>query len=68
MTSPYTHLYTVQYLNNMVGGKPILYNNQPVEVLEDAVIESIKQGEAVWFGCEVMKRFALKLGVSDLTV
>lgn len=67
-TSPYNNIYNVQFLNNVVGGKPVLYNNQPIEVLEQAAAESIKQGEAVWFGCEVLKRFALKLGISDLTV
>ncbi|KAK3913968.1 Bleomycin hydrolase [Frankliniella fusca] len=67
-TSPYNNVYNVQFLNNVVGGKPVLYNNQPIEVLEQVAAESIKQGEAVWFGCEVLKRFALKLGVSDLDV
>lgn len=28
--------------------------------------DSIKAGEAVWFGCEVNKRFAGKLGLEDL--
>lgn len=68
VTNPYNELYKVRFLNNVVGGKPFLYNNQPVEILEQAVAESVKQGEAVWFGCEVLKRFALKLGVSDLEV
>lgn len=60
------HAYTVDCLGNMVGGRPTIYNNQPVEVLMNLTSESIKNGEAVWFGCEVAKRFAGKLGIQDL--
>lgn len=34
----------------------------------EVAAESIKGGEAVWFGCEVAKRFATKPGVEDLDV
>lgn len=62
----YGHVYTVDCLGNMVGGRPTIYNNQPVEMLMNLASESIKNGEAVWFGCEVAKRFAGKLGIQDL--
>lgn len=55
-------------LGNVVGGRPVLYNNQPVEKLLQLVAESLKAGEAVWFGCEVSKRFASKQGIEDLNV
>lgn len=35
-------------------------------MLMNLTSESIKNGEAVWFGCEVAKRFAGKLGIQDL--
>lgn len=71
MTDPrkineYGRLYTVDCLGNVVGGSPVRYINQPVEVLMDMVVKGIKNGEPIWFGCEVSKRFAVKLGIEDL--
>lgn len=67
-TNVYGQAYTVEYLGNMVGGRPVLYNNQPVELLMELVTTSLKNSEPVWFGCEVSKRFAAKQGIQDLTV
>lgn len=67
-SNPFGNMYTVDCLGNVVGGRPVLYNNQPVEVLSAMVVKSIKAGEPIWFGCEVSKRFAAKLGIEDLTV
>lgn len=67
-TSSYGQAYTVECLGNVVGGRPVLYNNQPVEILMDLVTTSLKNGEPVWFGCEVSKRFAAKQGIEDLTI
>ena len=43
-------------LGNMVGGRRIIYNNQPIEVLMNLTKNSIMANESVWFGCEVSKR------------
>lgn len=67
-TNPYGNLFTIDCLGNVVGGRPVLYNNQPVELLMDLVTQSLKNGEAVWFGCEVNKRFAAKQGIEDLAI
>lgn len=67
-SSVYGQAYTVEYLGNVIGGRPVLYNNQPVELLMELVTTSLKNGEPVWFGCEVSKRFAAKQGIEDLTV
>ncbi|KAL0597250.1 LOW QUALITY PROTEIN: Bleomycin hydrolase [Plecturocebus cupreus] len=64
----YNKLYTVEYLSNMVGGRKTLYNNQPIDFLKKMVAASIKDGEAVWFGCDVGKHFNGKLGLSDMNV
>ncbi|XP_055382237.1 bleomycin hydrolase isoform X2 [Condylostylus longicornis] len=64
----YGQAYTVECLGNVVGGRPVLYNNQPVELLMDLVTASLKKGEPVWFGCEVSKRFAAKQGIEDLII
>ncbi|XP_075710441.1 bleomycin hydrolase [Rhinoderma darwinii] len=61
-------LYTVQFLGNMVEGRRTLYNNQPIEVLKKLAAASIKDGEAVWFGCDVGKHFQGKLGINDLNI
>lgn len=63
----YGKLYTLDMLNNMAGGRKVLYNNQPIEVLIKAAQESIvNRGEPVWYGCQVSKRFSDKLGLEDL--
>lgn len=67
-TNPYEQIFTVDCLGNVVGGRQILYNNQKVEVLMNLVRDSLKNGEAVWFGCEVSKRFAAKQGIEDLNM
>ncbi|CAN7985454.1 unnamed protein product, partial [Ixodes hexagonus] len=66
--NPFGNMYTVEYLGNVVGGRRVLYNNQPIEVLMQMVVESVKANEAVWFGCEVAKRFDLKRGILDIAV
>jgi bleomycin hydrolase len=65
---PYNQAYTVDCLGNTVGGNPIIYNNQHIDLLEQVASNSIKKGEPVWFGCEVVKRFAAKQGIEDLTI
>jgi len=56
---------TVDYLGNVVGYSNVLYNNQPMDVLRDAVIKQISDNEAVWFGCMVAKMSTFKLGTLD---
>ena len=55
-TNPFGRTYSVDCLGNMVGGRRVVYNNQPVEVLMDLARDSILANESVWFGCEVSKR------------
>uniref|UniRef100_A0A3Q2NN65 Bleomycin hydrolase n=1 Tax=Fundulus heteroclitus TaxID=8078 RepID=A0A3Q2NN65_FUNHE len=66
--NPYGKLYSVEFLGNMVGGRSTLYNNQPIQLLKKAAADSIKDGEAVWFGCDVGKHFHSKLGINDMNV
>ncbi|XP_078404124.1 bleomycin hydrolase [Cetorhinus maximus] len=63
--NPYGKLYTVDFLNNMVNARKTLYINQPINVLKQLAAVSIKDGEAVWFGCDVGKGFCNKLGIND---
>ncbi|XP_070399902.1 bleomycin hydrolase isoform X3 [Nothobranchius furzeri] len=66
--NPYGKLYSVEFLGNMVDGNSTLYNNQPIQLLKKAAADSIKEGEAVWFGCDVGKHFHSKLGINDMNV
>jgi bleomycin hydrolase len=61
--------YTVDCLGNVVGGRPVFYNNQPVDVLIDLVTKSLRDNEPVWFGCDVGARFArFQGGIEDLEI
>lgn len=66
--NPYNKLLTVEYLSNMVNGRCVLYNNQPVEVLKKLTAASLKDDEAVWFGCDVDKHFERKIGALDMEI
>lgn len=63
---PYNRTFTVKYLGNMIGGRDITYLNLPIKELKDLTIRSLKNQEAVWFGCDVGKHFHRKLGVMDV--
>jgi len=65
-SNPFGRTYSVDCLGNMVGGRRVVYNNQPVELLMDMARDSILASEAVWFGCEVSKRYVAKQGYLDL--
>ena len=58
-------LYTVSYLGNVVEGQPITYLNVSVDEMKKYSIKSIQSDEAVWFGCDVGKKFHRDLGVMD---
>lgn len=46
----------------------MLYNNQPLELVMTMVQIRITDGEPVWFGFEVSKRFTSKQGFEDLAM
>ncbi|MFA6624466.1 MAG: C1 family peptidase [Bacilli bacterium] len=45
--------YTSEYVNNVIGGKPVIFFNVPNSVVKNAVVESLKAKECVWFGSDV---------------
>jgi len=61
--NPVGKTYTVDGLGNVIGGRLTVYNNQPIETLVDLASKSIQAGEPVWFGCDVSKYFARKVGL-----
>ena len=56
---------TVEHLGNVVGGEPVRYLNVDVAVAKRAAMESIVDGEPVWFGCDVAAQMQRKEGVWD---
>jgi len=61
----YNKVYSVEFLGNVVGGDPIRYLNIDIEVLKSATIDSIKNDDPVWFGCDVGKYLHRTHGVMD---
>ncbi|MCD8336501.1 MAG: C1 family peptidase [Lachnospiraceae bacterium] len=62
---PYYRSYGVEYLGNVLEGRAVRYVNLPIEELKKAAIAQMKDGEPVWFGCDVGKRSERKSGVLD---
>ncbi|MGC9393249.1 MAG: C1 family peptidase [Anaerolineae bacterium] len=65
---PYNKLYTVAYLGNVVGGQPVRYLNADVKILKKAAVDSIVDGQAVWFGSDVGQMLERDLGLLDMDV
>lgn len=65
-TTPYNTLYTVEFLGNVVDGRPTHYLNVDLDVMKAAAIAQIKDEKPVWFGCDVGKSYDRDLGLMDL--
>ena len=61
-------MYTVEYLGNVIEGQIIKYLNVDIKELKKSAMQSIKNDEAVWFGCDVGKRFNRDMGVLDIGI
>jgi len=62
----YNKVYTVEMLGNVVEGQSIRYLNVDSNAMKQAAINSLKNGDPVWFGCDVSKHFHRELGVMDI--
>ena len=60
--NPKGSMETVEYLGNVVGGRPIRYLNAPVEEIKRIAAAQIAAGEAVWFGADVSQPYDRGLG------
>ncbi|MCD8047934.1 MAG: C1 family peptidase [Clostridiales bacterium] len=65
---PFGCSYTVRFLGNVKEGKPVRYLNLEIGELKKAAIAQLKDGEPVWFGCDVGKRSERSDGILDLDV
>ena len=50
---PYMKSYTIDYLGNVIEGKPVTHLNLPMERIKELIINQIKGGDIVWFGSDV---------------
>ena len=62
---PFFKKYKVKMSNNMDNDNVSTYINVPIEVMMNSTANSIKNGEAVWFGSDVDKNVHHKNGVMD---
>lgn len=61
----FDEVYTIKFLGNVVGGEPIRYLNVTLDVIKQAAIKQLQNGEPVWFGCDVGKYLDRDLGWMD---
>ena len=50
---PFNKSFTVKYLGNVVGGKPVTHLNVEMKRLKELVLSQLKDDEIVWFGSDV---------------
>ncbi|MED4936155.1 C1 family peptidase [Heyndrickxia coagulans] len=62
---PYGKTYTVQYLGNVVGGKPVKYLNVDIETFKSLAVKQLKDNRSVWFGCDVAASSDRNEGIMD---
>ncbi|MCD8119408.1 MAG: C1 family peptidase [Lachnospiraceae bacterium] len=67
-TKPFYRSYTVAFLGNVIEGQPVKYVNLPSAELKKAAIAQLKDGEPVWFGCDVGKHSGRDEGIMDLDI
>ena len=65
---PFNRSYTVQYLGNVVSGQPVRYLNVDMDTFRRCTQQTLENGEAVWFGCDVAKLFNREKGILDMDV
>lgn len=61
----YLKTYSLEYIGNVVGGKPITHLNLEFDRIEELVINTLKDGEIVWFGSDVGKFGDREKGIWD---
>ena len=64
-SSPVGKTFTVEYLGNVLGAPPVTYLNVDMSVIKDIASQALRQGEPVWFGCDVGKMMSNDYGVWD---
>ena len=61
----YYRTYTVDYLQNVAGGPPVVYLNVPSKEMKAITQKLLEDGTPVWMGCDVGKEMDRKRGLWD---
>ena len=61
----YYRTYTVDFLQNVAGGPPVVYLNVPSDEMKHITQRLLEDGIPVWMGCDVGKNMARKRGLWD---
>lgn len=61
----YNKLYGLPFEDNVEGSYKIKLLNVPMEYLSSATVSQLKDGEAVWFGNDVLRQMNRKTGYLD---
>jgi bleomycin hydrolase len=59
---------TVEHLGNVVGGDPVLYLNVGIATAKKIAMDTVADGEPVWFGCDTGQQAHGELGIWDATL
>ncbi|MDO1604463.1 C1 family peptidase [Lactobacillus sp. YT155] len=65
---PYNHLYTVEMLGNVVGGRQVRHLNLDIDTFKSLAIKQLEAGESIWFGSDVGQSSDTKLGIMDTKI
>jgi bleomycin hydrolase len=63
---PYYKTFTVDFLGNVKGGRPVKYLNLPVDEQKALAAAQLLDDEVVWFGCDVGKMLDRDHGLMGL--
>ena len=61
----YYQTYTVDFLQNVAGGPPVVYLNVPSKEMKGITQKLLEDGMPVWMGCDVGKEMDRKRGLWD---
>jgi bleomycin hydrolase len=64
-TSPTGRVFTVKYLGNVVGGEIVKYLNIEMDLMKRIAVRTLRDGQPVWFGCDVGKQMDRDTGLWD---
>lgn len=59
----YDKLYAFPFEDNVEGGSPVRFLNTKIENLKEAAIKQLKDGETIWFGCDIGKQSDRQKGI-----
>ncbi|WP_390407552.1 C1 family peptidase [Lacticaseibacillus jixiensis] len=65
---PYNHLYTVEMLGNVVGGREVRHLNLSIDDFKALAVKQLEAGESVWFGSDVGQSSDRQIGILDTKI